>query len=312
MRKTCLFLGLFLTGAAFSQVAHSWSWDSGDNVLPSLREELDKEITAYRDQVGLGITLHERIIILNRLIGNYKPIGLNVVDLESERGRLMLQEKQEQLRSVDAQDEATTLYERGVAEYRDGQYQVAVETMRQAERLLPDDQSIKEIRRKLEAVSNIVESETSAIDETSKLIRLAVTRFVENDPRRSVNAFIYATEKDKERRQLHRLKQLVENNHPEIETLRLPSGIGIVDHKLQTTLEAIYDGRYLTAISECTDVLDLEPENVMALTRLGSAYYAMNEKSRAKQVWTKALQYEPENEVLKKFLYGRKGRASAQ
>ena len=78
-------------------------------------------------------------------------------------------------------------------------------------------------------------------------------------------------------------------------------------HKIQLMLEAIYDGRYLSAISEGTDVLDLEPSNVMALTRLGSAYYAMNEREKAKQIWTKALQYDPSNEVLKKFLYGAKG-----
>jgi tetratricopeptide (TPR) repeat protein len=80
-----------------------------------------------------------------------------------------------------------------------------------------------------------------------------------------------------------------------------------VDYKLQLTLEAIYDGRYLSAIDDCTDVLDLEPNNVLALTRLGSAYFAMNEKEKARQIWTKALQYDPNNTILKKFLYGAKG-----
>jgi Tfp pilus assembly protein PilF len=122
-----------------------------------------------------------------------------------------------------------------------------------------------------------------------------------------LNALIYAKERFKERRDIERLMQLLEANHPEVEAPRLASGITLIDHKLQLALEAIYEGRYLTAISECTDVLDLEPNSVLALTRLGSAYYAMNEQNKAQQVWTKALQLDPNNDVLRKFLYGRKG-----
>jgi tetratricopeptide (TPR) repeat protein len=48
------------------------------------------------------------------------------------------------------------------------------------------------------------------------------------------------------------------------------------------------------------------------LTRLGSAYFAMNERDKAKQIWTKALQYDPNNDVLKKFLYGSKGNSRVE
>ena len=92
-----------------------------------------------------------------------------------------------------------------------------------------------------------------------------------------------------------------------METAMAPAGAPLVDHKLQMTLEAIYDGRYLVAVNECTDVLDLEPQNVVALTRLGSSYFAMNERDKAKQIWTKALQLDPRNDVLRKFLYGAQG-----
>src|SRR5438046_4741983 len=87
----------------------AWNWNSGDNLLPSLREDLDNEIVAYRQAVGSGMAIHERILVLDRLIGNYKPLGLSVVDLETEQARLLLQEKQQQLRSVESQDEATLL-----------------------------------------------------------------------------------------------------------------------------------------------------------------------------------------------------------
>jgi tetratricopeptide (TPR) repeat protein len=304
--RTICFLASFLTGMMTTPSIYSWSWNSADNVLPSLREELDKEIAAYRLQVGNGMSLQDRIIALDRLIGNYQPLGLNVVELETERSRLMLQEKQRQLRSAEVQSEATQLYDRGVAEYREGQFRTALDTFQEAERMLPDDNGIKELRRKLQGIVPVSESEIG-VTQDSKIIRLAITRYLENDPKRALNALVYASERYKERREIDRLKQLIESNHPEVEAPRLASGIPLIDHKLQLSLEAIYDGRYLTAITECTDVLDLEPNNVLALTRLGSAYYAMNEQNKALQIWTKALQIDPGNEVLRKFLYSKKG-----
>ena len=274
--------------------------------MPSLREDLDKEIAAYRQQVGNGLSLHERIIQLDRLVSNYKPLGLNVVDLETERSRLILEEKQQQLRVAESQDKATELYTRGVTEYKAGQYQSSLETFREAERLLPADNSIRELRRKLESITSVVESDMKS-DLDSILLRLALQRYLENDPRRAINALTYAEDRKVSRPDMVRIQRLIEKDHPEIESPRPTSGVSLIGNKLQLGLEAIYDGRYLTAISECSDVLDLEPDNVMALTRLGSAYFAMNEKDKAKQIWTKALQLDPSNDVLKKFLYGQKG-----
>jgi Flp pilus assembly protein TadD len=287
-------------------LVHSWSWDSADNALPSLREDLDREVAAYRQQVNNGMSVAERIVALDRLVGNYKPMGLNVVDLETERSRLMLEEKQQALRASEAQDQATKLYDEGVFDYREGRYQKAHDTFREAERLLPSDKSIKEIRRKLAGVYTIIEVEDGQ-DRGAQIIRLAISRYLENDLKRAMNALVYAENIKVDRPEVSRLKRLIEAEYPEGATPPAPSNVKIVDHKLQLTLEAIYDGRYLAAISECTDVLDLEPDNVTALTRLGSAYFAMNEKEKARQIWTKALQFDPKNDVLRKFLYGTKG-----
>lgn len=305
MTKMTLILGAFLISPSIANL-WAWSWESPENVMPTLRDDLDREIAAYRQQVLNGMNLHDRIIALDRLIDNYKPMGVNVAELETERDRLVLEEKQQQLRVSQAQDQATILYERGVSEYKEGNYETARATFQEAERLLPQDTSIKETRRRLSSITPILESEVGS-GKDSQLIRLAIARYLENDAKRSLNALVYASDKKINRPELARLRRLIEADHPEVEMPTLPSGLTLIDHKLQLTLEAIYDGRYLSAITECTDVIDLEPTNVMALTRLGSAYYAMNEREKAKQIWTKALQYDPNNDVLKKFLYGGKG-----
>ncbi len=267
--KSHLFFAAFLL-PLYSAPIFAWSWNSAENVMPSLREDLDKEIAAYRQKVGNGLSLHERIIQLDRLIQNYKPLGLNVVDLETEQSRLLLQEKQQQLRASEAHDQATLLHDKGVAEYKDGQFQMSLDTFREAERLLPEDDGIKETRRRLEGVTPILELEVGQ-DRGGTLLRLAVCRYLVNDIKRAFNTLTYAQNNKIERPEIGRLAKLIETNHPEVESPRIPTGITLIDHKLQLSLEAIYDGRYLTAISECADVLDLEPNNVLAMTRLGSA-----------------------------------------
>jgi tetratricopeptide (TPR) repeat protein len=308
--KTILICAMFFTIISPGP-ARSWNWNAGDEGSTTLRDDLEHEMTAYRQQVGNGLSLRDRIIALDRIIGNYKPLGANVTELEAEQSRLMLQEKQQQLRTAQAQNEATLLYEKGVAEYHDGQFQLALTTFREAERLLPQDDAIKEGRRKLEGVSPIVEAELGN-GQDSNLIRLAVVRYLENDPKRALNALVYASEKNVDRPEILRLRRLIETNHPEVEAPRINNGTSFVDSKLQKTLEDIYDGRYVSAIAECSDVLDVEPRNVLAMTRLGSAYFAMNEKDKAKNIWIRALQLDPNNLSLKKFLYGQRSPGNAR
>lgn len=305
MQKSALLLMVFLT--TFNpRSAFAWSWDSAENVMPSLREDLDREIAAYRQQVLNGMNLHDRILALDRIISNYKPMGLSVTELETEMSRLVLEEKQTQMRASEAQDKATTLYDRGITEYKEGQYQTALTTMQEAERLVPQDKAIKDARAKLSNIVPIIETE-SGVTRDSQLIKLAINRYMENDPKRALNALIYASDKKIDRAEISRFKHLIEAEHPEVEAPDLPAGVTLIEHKLQITLESIYDGRYLSAISECTDILDLEPSNVLALTRLGSAYFAMNEREKARQIWTKALQFDPNNDMLKRFLYSQRG-----
>jgi tetratricopeptide (TPR) repeat protein len=302
VKKSSLFLAAFLSIAGV-QAVHAWSWESPDNALPSLREELDREIATYRNRVANGLAVTERIAVLDHLIQTYQPMGLSVVDLETERSRLKLEESSQALRASQSQDEAAKLVDKAVFDYRAGKFKDALDSVTQAQQLQPNDKTSEELKRKLTALSGITEKQDGT-DLASTLLRLAGTRYLENDHRRALNALFYARDKGVSVPEVERMQRLIVTERPELETFAIPGGTTLVDHKLQTTLEAIYDGRYMAAVAECTDVLDLEPENVTALTRLGSSYFAMNERDKAKQIWTKALQLDPKNDVLRKFLYG--------
>jgi Tfp pilus assembly protein PilF len=119
---------------------------------------------------------------------------------------------------------------------------------------------------------------------------------------RALNALHFAQDLNPSQPAIDRLVKLVQKEYPEIEEPTVPRGKTLVDYKLQLSLEYVYDGQFLKAINECNHVLDLEPDNVLALTRMGSAYYAMGQKSEAQGLWVKALKLEPNNQVLKQFL----------
>ncbi|MBI5200821.1 MAG: hypothetical protein HY925_04460, partial [Elusimicrobia bacterium] len=65
---------------------------------------------------------------------------------------------------------------------------------------------------------------------------------------------------------------------------------------------AVYDGKYDLAIRRTQDVLDLEPNNVTALEIMGSSFFLMEEKSKAKAVWKKVIELDPNNKTVGEFL----------
>ncbi len=83
------------------------------------------------------------------------------------------------------------------------------------------------------------------------------------------------------------------------------AGVNILDQILQSALNHIYAGEYIEAITACRRALKLDQKNVLAMKRLGSAYFALGNKKEAKSIWHKALAIDPGDTDLKKFLKGR-------
>ncbi len=88
-----------------------------------------------------------------------------------------------------------------------------------------------------------------------------------------------------------------------LSTMEAPVGdMNIVDQYLFAALNHIYEGRYDLAIQECSVVIELQPGNVLAWKRLGSGYYAIGKKDKARETWEKALKIAPDDTELKQFI----------
>jgi len=87
-----------------------------------------------------------------------------------------------------------------------------------------------------------------------------------------------------------------------VQANRVTPGMKLLEYKQFIVLGHIYDGKYPQAIEICHEVLALEPEDILTLKRMGSSYYAMGQKARAREIWARAIKLSPADAQLKSFL----------
>jgi tetratricopeptide (TPR) repeat protein len=138
-------------------------------------------------------------------------------------------------------------------------------------------------------------------DRASKMLRKSVQAYTARkpNPRVAVNGARLAWQLDNK---LEPMRELMESEFPGYaQSEQVLAGMTVIEQKLQSALSDIYDAKYDRAIIECNDVLDLEPGNVTAMKRAGSAYYALGSKKKAIEIWKKASIIAPEDAELQKF-----------
>lgn len=299
MKGSLLIMSLFIAGTAVVPPVHAWRWDE-DEAAP--KDELDIQLENYRKRVEQGIPLQERIVTLDRLIKLYKIRNKDARALEDERAQILSDEQAVQSVSAASRQKAQSLFQQAFEYVQKGNYKQAHDTFMEAERTTPGDKTITELRQKMDSVVGIIPQMPETDTASSDLIRKGVMQFLQNEPSKSINFLLYAQQKDPKDQSIQQLVELVKRTFPNESSEILDARLNLIDQKLQKALEKIYTGEYLVAAKECQEVLDLEPENPLALTRLGSVYYAMGQVKQARQYWSQALERDPKNDVLKSFM----------
>jgi len=186
-----------------------------------------------------------------------------------------------------------------------GKYNSASMKLKEALVDEPENTELNERLKKVEQIKNIF-GELTTKDKTAELVRKSVSEFCENpkgDVRLMMNSAIYASQISPDDVRIKKYLELLEKSYPaEYKAMEIIPGMNLVDQKLVSALNYIYDSKYDRAIVECNDVLALEPENILAYKRLGSAYYALKKEEEAKKIWRKALKLAPNDEELKMFI----------
>jgi tetratricopeptide (TPR) repeat protein len=124
------------------------------------------------------------------------------------------------------------------------------------------------------------------------------------NPKASVMAAWYATQLDPRNALAMAVRDFVEQKFSSIiPQLEAPGQeMNIVDQYLFASLNYIYEGRYDLAMEVSSLVLELEPDNLLALKRLGSAYHLMGQSQKAKKVWKRALEIDPNDKDIRESM----------
>lgn len=205
--------------------------------------------------------------------------------------------------SITAASETMALehYKEAVAAYERGLYQRAVEKLIRTLSLDPKNIEAKSKLVKLERVAKIIPKE---IKETkrAKLIKQAVLSYLDGDIKLTLNALRYLISVEPEDREVDRLLKTIARVE-KVELLEeITPGMSLVDQKLYDALNYFYEGKYDMTIREAHDVLKLEPNNALAYKRIGSAFFAMGQREKAKGAWNRSLQMNPADKSLREFL----------
>lgn len=160
------------------------------------------------------------------------------------------------------------------------------------------------LQTQLESVSQIV-PEAPENKKSWRLTVMAVNSALgySQDLKLSYNGLRYAREQDPDDDRIRRLLEWFLTRHSEFVTLDVVTpGMTLLNYKRSLALDHMYGARYHQAIDALLEVLALEPEDLIALKRLGSAYFSLGLKDKARDAWSRAAKLDPADPQLKKFL----------
>ncbi|MFH1369661.1 MAG: PorV/PorQ family protein [Elusimicrobiota bacterium] len=192
------------------------------------------------------------------------------------------------------------IFQNAIALYRRGLYKQSYDKFTQSQNIDPKDIDVPLYLDRIGLLTPIVPQVISP-DKTSDLLRRGITYFIEGDGQSAVKTVAYSLSTEPDNFTISRvLSRIEEKTGLKADYSKPVSGMSIVDQKLFESLIAFRKKDYSRVIQLCEDVLVLEPQNILALKRLGSAFFALGEKEKALSTWEKAqeLQSDPKIEEL--------------
>lgn len=204
---------------------------------------------------------------------------------------------------------AYDLIEKAKKLIEEGEYKQARDKYKEAYKIIPKNNVVKKQVAKLNNVNIFYKVVKKADDDNKEqakkkyLLKNGIAGYINGRPHIALNNIIYASQLWPKDENISKFLTVLSDEFPDISSQKkLLVGTNWVEQLLEKSLEMIYAGRYSESVSTCEEALTLEPNNIIALTRMGSAYWAMGRKEKAYKVWKRVIELEPDNKAVKEQL----------
>jgi len=201
--------------------------------------------------------------------------------------------------------EVREIVRQALQNFKSGYFTRAIEKLKAAMDADPGNSDVRRMLSRLQGAVDFVPDATGG-EEVPTLTRRGIIAYVDGkDLRNSINILRHAFNKDPKNERLLSLLNMIEKEANVSEQTRKPEGPEIftyIDQRTYDARQSIYDGKYDLAMKRAQDILDLEPNNETALEIMGSSFYLMDQKEKAKVMWEKVMEINPNNNIVKQFL----------
>jgi tetratricopeptide (TPR) repeat protein len=214
------------------------------------------------------------------------------IDPGQRTAREMIREVQNNVEKTNAQRLAAVL-----AHVRGGRYRSALSGL---DTLLENGNRTPFASGLQAALEEIVQITPQAPEKTKawRLTLLSINAAIgkTQDLKLAYNGLRYAHELEPKDARIKRLLDWFLTRYPEFKNSDVvTSGMTLLEYKRSLALDHMYGARYHQAIDALNDILQLEPGDLVALKRLGSAYYSLGLHGKARQAWQEALTLAPDD-----------------
>jgi len=184
-----------------------------------------------------------------------------------------------------------------------GNFLVVNEQLQAAQDLDPSDKNVQILVAKFQKIVSEVPSAMGK-EEAAAMTRQGILAYANNDLKAAVAALRQAYYKDPRNEKLLKLLNKIENeaNMEKTEPPKGPELFSPIDQKVFDARQAILEGKYDVSIKKCQDILDISPNDITALKIMGSAFFLLDDHTRARKLWTRVLDIDPNDKEIPEFL----------
>ena len=168
----------------------------------------------------------------------------------------------------------------------------------------PGDPELEATQRRLESIIKLA-PEIAPKTRAARVAVLGLKGYLALPPdlRLAHNALRYARDIAPDDELYKNLIDLLFAEYPELTTAdAVTPGMKLLEYKHHVALHQIYDGKHHLAVITLNEILALEPSDLMALKRLGSANYSLGRLEEARAAWSAAQKLAPADKTLEHFL----------